>query len=292
MATIIALYIRKMILRRIKVFHNFIKSSRLMTKRYTHLEHKINVNGININVVECGNGDKSLLLMPGALGSAWTDFKPQIEHLPKLLPNYKIIAWDPPGYGKSIPPKRQWGLDFFHNDARCAVDLMTSLGRPKFSVIGWSGGAVAGIFAAANYLNNIEKLVVCAAGAYLIPSDMEAYQSLRDVTQWSPSMRKPMEDMYGAERFVELWNECIDMLFTFYEQKEGDLCKNEIQKIRATTLILRGGKDKLVSPDAAAYLRDNIKNSRYYEFPGGKHNFHLQYVNEFNKLVADFLLES
>ncbi|XP_073818983.1 valacyclovir hydrolase-like [Musca autumnalis] len=280
-----------MLLKRFKVFHNFIKSSRLMTKRYTHLEHKINVNGININVVECGNGDKSLLLMPGALGSAWTDFKPQIENLPKLLPNYKIIVWDPPGYGKSIPPKRQWGLDVFHNDARLAVDLMTKLDRPQFSIIGWSGGGITGLIAAGNYLNYVEKLVVCAAGAYLVPAEVKAFHNLRDVSQWSPSMRPPMEDIYGPERFVELWNEWVDMLYTFHEKNDGDFCKREVKMIKAPTLILRGRKDPIISPEPMAYLRDNIKNSRYYEFPEGKHNFHLRYVDEFNKLVADFLMD-
>ncbi|XP_005184280.1 valacyclovir hydrolase [Musca domestica] len=275
---------------RLKAFSSLVTLPRIVTKRFSHVEQKVNVNGININIVQCGNGDKSLLLMPGALGSAWTDFKPQIEKLPKLLPNYKIIAWDPPGYGMSIPPKRKWGLDVFHNDARCAVDLMTQLGRPKFSIIGWSGGGITGLIAAGTYINNVEKLIVCAAGAYLIPTEVKAFHGLRDVSQWSPSMREPMEKLYGPERFVELWNEWVDMLYTFQQENDGDFCRKEVSRITAPTLILRGNKDSMIAPEPMAYLRDHIKSARYYEFPDGKHNFHLRYVDEFNRLVADFLL--
>lgn len=85
------------------------------------VEKKVVVRGSNLNYVRTGaeNGKNALLLMPGALGSGTTDFKPQINDLPKLLPNFTIIAWDPPGYGKSIPPIRQFTTDFFAKDADC-----------------------------------------------------------------------------------------------------------------------------------------------------------------------------
>lgn len=73
-------------------------TSRLMPRiaRSLHTERKVQIQGTgDLHIVECGSGSRSLLLMPGALGSAWTDFRPQIEQLPKLLPDHTIIAWDP-----------------------------------------------------------------------------------------------------------------------------------------------------------------------------------------------------
>lgn len=102
------------------------------------VEKKVLVRGSNLNYVKTGveNGSKALLLMPGALGSGITDFKPQINDLPKLLPNSSIIAWDPPGYGSSIPPSRQFTKDFFAKDADYAVDLMKAIGFNVFSILG------------------------------------------------------------------------------------------------------------------------------------------------------------
>lgn len=55
-------------------------------------------------------------------GSGQTDFGPQLQSLNKEL--FTIVAWDPRGYGKSIPPSRDFPPDFFERDAKDAVDLM------------------------------------------------------------------------------------------------------------------------------------------------------------------------
>ncbi|XP_013102479.2 valacyclovir hydrolase [Stomoxys calcitrans] len=263
-----------------------------VSNRYLHVERKVKVNDLDINIVEGGKGEKSVLLMPGALGSSWTDFKPQIEELPKLLPNYTVISWDPPGYGKSIPPKRKWGLDFFQNDARCAVELMKALKRPKFSIIGWSDGGITGLIAAGRYVDNIEKLIIWGAGAYLIPDEVIALHKMKDVNKWSPRMREPMEKVYGEKRFAELWSEWVDAASAFYGEREGDFCKQEVEMIKAPTLILHGKKDPMIAAEHIPYLREHIKGARYHEFPEGKHNIHLRYAEEFNKLVAQFLSEN
>lgn len=142
-------------------------------------ESKIKVKDININYVKSGNGRKSLLLMPGTLGSAWTDFKPQIENLPAILPDYTIIAWDPPGYGKSIPPKRNFNLQLFHNDAQCAIDFMQALGRKPFSIVGWSGGAITAMIIAGTNQDLVEKIVVCGAGAYISENEKKSFEGMQ-----------------------------------------------------------------------------------------------------------------
>lgn len=246
----------------------FLSPLKLMSRnaailRSLHTERKVKVNDVNINIVESGKGDKSVLLMPGALGSSWTDFKPQIEQLPKLLPNHTIIAWDPPGYGKSIPPKRQWGLEFFQNDANYAVNLMKTLNRPKFSIVGWSDGGITGLIAAGRFKENVEKLVIWGAGAYLNADEVKALQNIRDVNKWSPRMRQPMEEVYGVERFAELWSEWVDAACLFYTKRNGDFCKEEVKMLKAPTFILHGKKDPMIAAEHIPYLREHIPNAKY-----------------------------
>uniref|UniRef100_W8BC12 Valacyclovir hydrolase n=1 Tax=Ceratitis capitata TaxID=7213 RepID=W8BC12_CERCA len=261
-------------------------------QRYNHTETKTQLsNGIAINYVQSGKGDKSVLLMPGALGSAWTDFKPQIEKLPELLPNHTIIAWDPPGYGKSQPPARQFDLDFFQKDASFAVDLMRALGRPKFSILGWSDGGITGIIVAGRYVECVEKLVIWGAGAYLNAEEEKALHAIRDVQKWSQRMREPMEKVYGVEGFAKLWSDWVDAASAIFRQRKGDFCCAEVNKIKAPTFILHGKKDPMIAAEHIPYLRERIQCCQYYEFPDGKHNIHLRYADEFNKLVAEFLLK-
>ena len=55
-------------------------------------------------------------------GSSQTDFAPQLEKLNKE--KYTVYAFDPRGYGRSIPPERDWPLLFLQRDAEDAVTLM------------------------------------------------------------------------------------------------------------------------------------------------------------------------
>jgi valacyclovir hydrolase len=104
-------------------------------------EQKVKVGNYDINYVRSRLGDekaeKTLVMLPGALGSAMTDFRSQIEKLPELLPNYEIIGWDPPGYGKSIPPKKEFSVDFLEHDADTVKKLLTQVLKvEKFNVLG------------------------------------------------------------------------------------------------------------------------------------------------------------
>ncbi|SPP88127.1 valacyclovir hydrolase [Drosophila guanche] len=256
--------------------------------RAAHTERKVNVQGIDLHIVECGSGPRSLLLMPGALGSAWTDFKPQIEQLPKLLPEHTIIAWDPPGYGKSVPPQRRFGLEFFQKDAQAAVDLMRALDRPKFSILGWSDGGITALIVAGRHAEAVERLAIWGAGAYLNEEEVKSLRNIRDVAKWSPRMREPMEKVYGVERFAQLWAEWVDAACSFYDQRDGDFCRSEVEQVKAPTFILHGKKDPMIAVEHVPWLKKRLPQAEYYEFPEGKHNIHLRYADEFNKLVAEF----
>lgn len=151
------------------------KNIRQFVSAANFVEEKINIENIDINCVRSGCGENAVLLLPGALGSSWTDFRPQIEQLPRKLPNYTIVAWDPPGYGKSQPPKRQFPVDFFHKDAAWASNLMNKLGFQRFSLLGWSDGGITAIILAAKYPERVDKLVIWGSNAYVLPDELKIY---------------------------------------------------------------------------------------------------------------------
>ncbi|XP_055852232.1 valacyclovir hydrolase [Episyrphus balteatus] len=277
---------------RVRLFQSA-KSTLKILKRFSSnfTEQKINVDGVDINYVKTGNGSKGILLMPGAIGSAWTDFTPQIEKLPKLLPDYTIIAWDPPGYGKSIPPKRQFDLNFYHKDAECATSLMKILGYSNFSVLGWSDGGITAMIMAGTDRRLLDNMVIWGAGPYINEKEVKVLEDMRDVSTWSARMREPMEKLYGPERFREIWSEWVDAAIMFYDKRNGNYCKGELEKIVTPTLILHGVKDPMIAEEHIPYIRRRILGCRYYSFPQGKHNIHLRYADEFNKVVANFLLQ-
>ena len=99
------------------------------TPRYmSTISSKIQVNGVEIHYAVAGQSTHVVLCLPGALGSTQSDFGPQLKG---LRDEFTVIAFDPRGYGKSIPPKRDFPADFFVRDANDAAALMETLGKGK-----------------------------------------------------------------------------------------------------------------------------------------------------------------
>ncbi|XP_053691054.1 valacyclovir hydrolase isoform X2 [Sabethes cyaneus] len=253
------------------------------------MEKQLQIGAHQINFVKVGNGEKGLILLPGALGTAWTDFKPQIEQLPSLLPSHTVIAWDPPGYGKSRPPEKQFGLDFYEQDADSAFHLMEKFGFEKFSILGWSDGGITGLIMAGRKPTQVEKLVVWGANAYITQKEADIYQSIRDVSKWSSRMREPMEAIYGKADFPRIWSAWVDGMLQIYRKKNGDICKDVLENIRAPTFVLHGALDPMIVPEHVPHLLNTIPTTELHVFPDGKHNIHLKYSKEFNKLVSGFI---
>ncbi|XP_061593306.1 valacyclovir hydrolase isoform X3 [Cololabis saira] len=247
------------------------------------------VNGVDLYYEQTGGGKHALLLLPGALGSTKTDFGPQLKSLNKE--RFTVVGWDPRGYGQSRPPDRDFPPDFFERDAKDAVDLMKTLGFNKFSLLGWSDGGITALIAAARNPDRINKLIVWGANSFVTKDDLKLYNQVRDVSRWSAKMRRPMEEVYGAQAFAQTWEGWVDGIAQFAQRSEGSICRELLPLIRCSTLVVHGEKDPMVPSFHPQYLLKNIKTSRLHLFPEGKHNLHLRYADEFNKLAEDFLDE-
>ncbi|XP_037530388.1 valacyclovir hydrolase [Nematolebias whitei] len=247
------------------------------------------VNGADVFYEQTGGGKHAVLLLPGALGSTRTDFGPQLKSLNKEL--FTVVGWDPRGYGRSRPPDRDFPPHFFERDAKDAVDLMTALGFSRFSLLGWSDGGITALIAAARNPDRINKMVVWGSNAFVSEADLKLYNMVRDVSKWSARMRQPMEEMYGAQAFAKLWESWVDGIAQFLHRPEGSICMELLPLIKCPTLIIHGEKDPMVPSVHPQYLHKHIQASRLHLMPEGKHNLHLRYAEEFNRLVEDFLEE-
>ncbi len=76
-------------------------------------------NGMHINYEESGQGE-SLLAMPG-WGGTIDELMPVRQALAK---NYRVIAADLPGSGKSGPQPRTYAPGYFQEDARAMLALL------------------------------------------------------------------------------------------------------------------------------------------------------------------------
>lgn len=259
------------------------KSTEFTKSNHTFTGHNVIVEGKKIHFEKAGNGSHIILLMPGAIGTGKTDFLPQLNGLNPDL--FTIIAWDPPGYGDSRPPEKDFN-NFYANDAAMASKFMKVLNYHRYSVMGWSGGGITAMILAANDgISSIQKLIIWGSNAYVNEEDRSAVERVRDPkTCWSESFRNVFINIYGEEEFYSLWSRWVSYYMTL-----DDICKKDLSKIDCPVLILHGDLDPMVAPEHPLYLVNNIPNATLYRFPKGKHNIHQRYAEEFNKLCEDFL---
>ncbi|XP_045496564.1 valacyclovir hydrolase-like [Colias croceus] len=251
-------------------------------------EEKIKVGKYTINYVKVGQGPHNILCAPGALGSIWTDFKPQVDGIDRE--KFSLVVWDPPGFGKSMPPERDFSIDFYEKDADVAFQFMKELKIPKFSLLGWSDGGISSMILAAKYPDAVNKLVIWGANSFILPKELEGYKKIRDVNSWSKRMKEPMIELYGEERFATYWAKWVDTMEALFKAKDGNICSDLLENIKCQTLIVHGEKDPLVDGVHVSHLHTHIPGSRIHLYPEGKHNVHIRYADDFNKRVQEFLM--
>ena len=255
----------------------------------------VNGAGEEVYYEQRGSGAHPILCISGALGTANSDFFPQLEYFGREKSSYTIVGYDPMGYGNSRPPERNFESKteiFFERDASDGHSLMQALSFPKFSVLGWSDGGIAAMILAARFPEAVQKLVVWGANSYISDEDISLFENTRDVKKWSARMREPMEAMYGVTYFPKLWSDWLDAMIAIkLKTPDGDLCKKDLPKIKCPTLVVHGAKDAMVPQFHPDYIHGNIAESRLVVMPDGKHNLHWKYAKEFNELVDNFLSE-
>ena len=245
------------------------------------------IRGVNLYYEERGQG-QPLVLIPGALGTGESDFGPQLEQLPEK--GLRVITFDPRGYGKSRPPKREFPLDFYQQDAEDCVALMASLCCDSYAVGGWSDGGIIGLLLTLAHPEQVTQLLVWGGNAYITQEDIEGYEKTRSLSSWSPRMLESLGTVYGDD-LQDMWTSWCDVMQALY-QAGGDFCRARLHEIQCPTFILHGEKDPLVPRFHADALHDGIAGSRVHFFPNGKHNTHIAYAQEFNQLISDFLKRS
>jgi len=229
--------------------------------------------------------------MPGALGTAETDWSYQLDGLAAA---HRVISFDPRGYGKSRPPTRDFPTDFYLRDAQDGLAVMDALGErgKPFDLLGWSDGANAAVHLTAAYPERVRRLVIFGGNSWVSQEDVAAYEATRDVkATWSNRMRAALEDVYGEQGLQDMWSKAVDA-WTAIHAAGGNICGDEAKTIKCPTLVLGGEKDPIVPAFHPRWFEENIPGAKLHMFPEGKHNIHQKYSEDFNEVVSAFLLEA
>ncbi|KAI1284941.1 Valacyclovir hydrolase [Halotydeus destructor] len=240
------------------------------------------VNGYRIHYEHVGSGPKVVLLLHGGMGSTRTDYSVLLDTMDRA--KYTLVAWDAPGYGYSRPYERQFhlGAQLHQFDADLAAALMSQLGFHSYSVMGWSAGARTAVMLAAAHPVQVVKLVIWGVSARMTTKHKQFMADFVDVSNWSTAKAQKFQNVYGND-LQELWSRHVQ-----YTLELNDVCTDHLKHIRCPTLVLHGDKD-FVQQEEVDFVINSIGDVQTHRFPDGRHDMHIQYTDEFNRVVDEFI---
>jgi pimeloyl-ACP methyl ester carboxylesterase len=211
-----------------------------------------------------------------------------------LKPARRVITFDLPGFGLTGPFDGAYAPDDYRGEtyARFVIDLLDHL-RVERAVLGGNslGGEVAWRTAVLAPVRVARLILVDPAGADFVPQSLPLgfvvarTPGLNRLAEWMlprEVVQGSVEDVYGdparvtpelVERYYQLTLREGNRraLRIRMEQLEPGAGIEGLKTIRAPTLILWGGRDRLIPPSVARVFTESIEGSRLVEFPGLGH---------------------
>ncbi|MCE4614279.1 MAG: alpha/beta hydrolase [Desulfurococcales archaeon] len=259
------------------------------------------VNGIKLYYEVHGEGFPLVMIMGLGADSNWWP----LRIIKEFSKDYSVVVLDNRGAGRSDKPDSKYTIDLMADDV---LGLMDYLGIRKAHILGVSMGGMIAQSLAIRYPEVVGKLVLCVTstgGPEAVPPTPEAMKQLlldRSSVQVEVLAEMLIETLLTKEYVEEHREELKSYIkralqypmpaHAYNRQLEAILEFNaydKLDKIRASTLVISGGKDIIIPPDNGRLLAKKIPNSRLVIFENSGHGLILQELDRFVSVVMQFL---
>jgi len=265
----------------------------------------------SISFIDEGKGKQTIVLVHGLASNAgfWR------YNISELAKQYRVIAVDLPGYGKSQKDYYLYNMSFFADQIKRLVD---ELKIDKFIYVGHSMGGQVGINFALRFPERLEKLVLAS------PAGFEEFEQgegdwLRSVMTVA-GVKKTTEE--GIRRNLSMnfytwsdkWEWMVEERVRMAKAKEFDDFSyavvrsvngmldeptwDKLDKISVPTLVIYGKYDGLIpnpylNPGTTAEVFEagakSIPNQTLHQIDNCGHMLQIEKPEEFNETVLNFL---
>lgn len=228
----------------------------------------VQVNNIQIYYEIHGEGEPLVLI--GGLANDITDYTDHTSIISHLAQQYKVVAFDSRGAGRSDKPDIPYSIAMMAADT---AGLMQAIGIQQAHIIGVSMGGRIALELALEHPEMVKKLVLVSTAA-------------RTIRTWQ---RRLLLNI--APRIPILKGKYPQPYYAFKRQSEASSsynCTHRLSELHVPTLILHGKKDKTTPYSLAEATHNLISGSKMMIFNGG-HLFLFFKQKEFIDAVMDFL---
>ena len=247
----------------------------------------LHIGEVPLRVLEGGEGSPLLVLHPAGGAGRWYPYHAE------LAKRHRVIAPDHPGFG-GTPASHQ--IDSVDDIAFLYSQLLDQLGLQTVYVLGLSfGGWVAAELAVLDP-HRIDRLVLVNAIGLRIPDHPVA-----DLFAMSPAQKLAnlfQDPQVATQLFAGEPN--IDTIMAFYHDDTAfaryawqPFCCNpklsrRLWRITSPTLVLLGGKDRIVPRAHGEFYSKHIANALLKEIPNAGHGLLLESLDEAVSAIEQF----
>jgi len=288
----------------------------LPSKEFKDIDYTFDVNytkvhNINIAYIDEGESDKVLLLIHG-LG---TNAKSWIKNIPALSKEYRVIAVDLPGYGKSDKGYYKYSMSWY---ADVLTEFLSELKIGKATFVGHSMGGQISLVTSLNYPDRVERLVLISPAGFEKFTDGEGDWMKSaftvdlvkdtptrniDINLKSNFYETPSDaDFFVTDRIqIKGAKDFEDYCYAVTRNVTGMIDEPVLSKLNNVThktLILFGENDGLIpnnylhggfTKDIANFANESIPNSKLIIIPECGHMLPFEKSKIANKEIINFI---
>jgi N-formylmaleamate deformylase len=253
-------------------------------------------NGIRVHYLEYGQGDRSLVIVPGITSPAITwEFVAE-----RLAGDVRVVALDLRGRGQTDTPAAGYGLPDFAADVAGTVE---SLGLERPIVLGHSLGARITAALAALYPGLVGPLILAdppltGPGRDPYPTTRESFeQQLReayagttaaDVRRFYP--RWPARELQLRAEWLPTCDEAAVM--ATYDNFDREDFFDYLRRLEPPLLFLYGEESPVVTTAGVAEVAAANPTAEIVSIPGAGHMIPWENLGDFAAACLDFVQTS
>lgn len=258
-------------------------------------EKTVNVFGAKIRYLEAGDQTKPTVILLHGLGAQAESWAANIA---PLSANYRVIAPDQIGFGKSDKPFLKYRVGTY---ADFLDKFMAELKIEKAHLVGNSLGGWVAAFTAIKYPNRVEKIVLADAAGLMPPTiEFERIYQLNNSTRdeiranlklifANPAFHnEALVDQFMTQRIAANDGYTINALIESIKRKE-DFIDDRLSEIKKPTLVIWGKQDGLLPLADGEKFNKGIAGSELTVFENCGHVPQFEKAADFNKAVITFL---
>jgi pimeloyl-ACP methyl ester carboxylesterase len=259
------------------------------------------INGVSLYYEVYGRGEPLLLIM--GLGASTLGWQNQIPFLSQHL---RVIAYDNRGAGRSDKPEGEYTMALLADDAAALLD---HLSIPSAHVYGVSLGGMIAQELVLRHPGKVHTLILGASS----PCPMALPPSQKVLEELVSSSRLPPREAFEAtihhgysNAFREAHPEYLWLRSQMdralqpppeawdrqYQAATSHDTRDRLGQIGVPTLVITGDQDPLIVPENSRHLAEHVPGAQLVMLAGARHAFNVEFEEESNRLVLDFILRN